>query len=88
MPKKVTIKAKPTTKQPVRSADDWVSQGASSSAGATPEAVPPKVEREPTTRYTIDIPTALHAKIKIKCALKGVKMNEEITRLLKKHFDD
>jgi hypothetical protein len=87
MTKKVTIKAKPTTKSPARSADEWVSAGAASPA-APAASEPAQPEREPTTRYTIDIPTALHAKIKIKCALKGVKMNEEITRLLKKHFGD
>ena len=88
MPKKVTIKAKPTTKSPARSADEWVSAGAASPAPPASTSEPAKTEKEPTTRYTIDIPTALHAKIKIKCALKGVKMNEEITRLLEKHFGD
>lgn len=85
--KKTSIPRKPTAaKAPARSADDWVTGG----HAPEPEPAPPspKVEKVSTTRYTIDIPTELHAQIKIKCALKGVKMNEEITKLLKKHFGD
>ena len=79
MAKKVTIKAKPSARKAV-TADEWVAGGGAPAEGA------PKPEKVQTTRYTIDIPTELHAQIKIKCALKGVKMNEELIRLLKKHF--
>lgn len=39
-----------------------------------------------TTRFTIDIPVDLHSRIKSYCALKRVKMREEIQGLLEKHF--
>lgn len=87
MPKKVTIKAKPTTRQPARSADEWVSAGAAAPAPHAPESAPAKAEKEPTTRYTIDIPTALHKKMKSKCAAEGWKMNEEVIKLLRAKFD-
>ncbi len=60
-------------------ADEWVSGEAN-----TPES--PKEKREKLTRYTIDIPVELHAKIKSYCALKRVKMRDEIITMLEKHF--
>lgn len=86
--KKTSIPRKPTTAAaPARSADDWVTGGRKPDADPSP-AVEPKPEKVKTTRYTIDIPTELHAQIKIKCAKKGVKMNEEIINLLNRHFGD
>ncbi len=85
--KKVTIKAKPTAKTPARSADDWVSEGAGAPAPRAPESAPAKAEKEPTTRYTIDIPTPLHKKMKARCAVEGWKMNEEVIKLLRAKFD-
>jgi len=72
MTKKVTFATKP--KQPAKAItpDEWVSSGQN--------------ERESTTRFTIDIPTDLHARIKSQCALRKVKMREEIQALLEKHF--
>jgi len=85
--KKTSIPRKPTAaKAPARSADDWVTRGSAPSPEPKPPAEAPKPEKPPTTRYTIDIPTTLHAQIKIKCAQKGMKMNEEIIKLLEKHF--
>ena len=86
MAKKVTIKPKPTKHAPSLTGDEWVARGRTSEPEAPPEQ--PKEEKIKTTRYTIDIPTMLHAQIKSKCAAKGLKMNEEVTRLLRKHFAD
>jgi polyhydroxyalkanoate synthesis regulator phasin len=58
-------------------ADDWVNNGAVSAS-----------EQSETTRFTIDIPIELHRRIKSYCALKGVKMKEEIQELLKNHFSE
>ena len=41
---------------------------------------------EPTKRLSIDLPKSLHARIKARCALRGVHMNDEITKLLDEHF--
>jgi hypothetical protein len=76
MTKKVSMAKKPNRKtQPKLNAETWVSSGQTSAEG-----------EEVTTRFTIDIPTDLHAKIKSYCALKKVKMREEIQSLLEKHF--
>ncbi len=60
-------------------ADEWVTKGS---------VEIPNTETIETTRFTIDIPTELHRKIKSFCALKGVKMKEEIQILLEKHFTE
>ena len=41
---------------------------------------------EAMTRLTIDVPASLHARIKSQCALRGVKMADEVRELLEKHF--
>ncbi len=76
MTKKVTFGAKPRNRK-ATTPDEWV-------AGARTESV--EAERVETTRFTIDIPTDLHARIKSQCALRKVKMREEIQALLEKHF--
>lgn len=82
MSKKITFGTHPRDKNKTSetSADEWVLQG-------TAETSPPPANRnEPTTRFTIDIPSDLHRKIKSFCALKGIKMKEEIQKLLENHF--
>ena len=75
MSKKIAFAGKPTTKP--LNADQWVESR--------------KVE-EPTTkagemkRLTFDIPDALHRRIKSQCAVKGVKMADELRELLERHF--
>lgn len=72
--KKIAIGAKPTTAntQAMPSPDAWVENR--------------QPETEPTKRLTLDIPARLHARIKATCALRGVKMVEEITMLLEEKF--
>jgi hypothetical protein len=41
---------------------------------------------EAMKRLTIDVPASLHARIKSQCALRGVKMADEVRGLLEKHF--
>jgi hypothetical protein len=35
---------------------------------------------------TIDLPASLHKRVKTGCAMRGVKMADEIRRLLDEHF--
>ena len=63
------------------------------SIGMRPTAVPSsdkwvaeRVESEAVKRLTIDIPASLHGQIKSSCALRGVKMAEELRELLEKHY--
>lgn len=53
--------------------DEWVSTG-------------DNTEDVPTIRFTIDIPTELHTRIKAQCAANRVKMKEAIQELLENAF--
>lgn len=86
MSKKVTMSTKPKAgMQKQLSADDWVSNGAET---ATTNIIAGNQEpdKEPTARFTIDIPVSLHARIKSQCALKRVKMREEVLTMLEARF--
>lgn len=80
MNKKVTFGAKPQAASPLKSADDWVMN--------RPAETPPEPVQEaiPLKRLTIDIPAELHGRIKAQCALRGIKMADEIRVLLDNHF--
>ena len=43
---------------------------------------------EPMKRFTIDVPATLHARIKANCALRGVKMADELRALLAREFPE
>jgi hypothetical protein len=85
MTKKVAFGKNPRERRPTVTPDDWVALGSNVPDFDEPVARP---ERLPTTRFTIDIPTDLHARIKAFCALKRVKMRDEILVLLEEHFKD
>ena len=71
MSKKVAFGIKPGAARPdTAQADEWVNR-------RDPEAM---------KRLTIDVPASLHARIKSQCALRGVKMADEVRGLLEKHF--
>ena len=80
MSKKVSFAPKPTAKTP----DQWVQGTAAASAKKGQGTAP----TEAMKRFTIDVPTSLHARIKIACAQRGTKMADEIRTLLEKHFAD
>lgn len=70
MSKKVTIGAKPSPPPETAKAEDWIRH-------RDPEAM---------KRLTVDVSAGLHARIKSQCALRGVKMADEVRELLEKHF--
>ncbi len=73
MSKKVAFGTKPTPKpEQLANADQWVENR----------------HTEGTKRLTIDLPTSLHTRIKATCALRGVKMADEIRMLLEQHFSN
>lgn len=98
--KKVALGVKPQSHK-APTADEWVTaapQSPSNGAGkgnskevsngssngvkgaiTEPQAIPMK-------RLTIDVPESLHSQIKSACALRGVKMADEIRTLLETHF--
>ena len=75
MSKKVTISAKPAPAVREPSAEAWVRH----------RQVPAD---EPMKRFTIDVPAQLLRRIKAQCALQGVKMADEIRRLLEERFPE
>ncbi len=81
MSKKVTMSTKPTSKTNAQAydADAWVS-------GAKLDTNGQAEDKEKTARFTIDIPVSLHARIKSQCALKRVKMREEVLVMLEEKF--
>lgn len=82
MSKKITMSTKPTkTNGKELSADAWVKgEGASLTTNGH------DTEKEATARLTFDVPVSLHARIKSQCALKRVKMREEILTMLEEKF--
>lgn len=76
MSKKVSIGAKPTARP--ATADAWVENRAR-------DTTPP---RDAMKRLTFDIPDALHRRIKATCATRGVKMADELRRMLEQHFPE
>jgi hypothetical protein len=71
MSKKVTFGVKP---EPARAdaakVDEWVNIR----------------DQDTMKRLTIDVPASLHSRIKSQCALRGVKMADEVRELLEKQF--
>lgn len=71
MSKKVAFGPKPgIVRADTSKADDWVNSR----------------DLEAMKRLTIDVPASLHARIKSQCAIRGVKMADEVRELLEKHF--
>lgn len=44
------------------------------------------VEREPTKRFTIDVPVSLHKRVKSQCAMQNLVMADVIRELLERRF--
>lgn len=80
MSKKVSFSPKPQAPAP-KTADDWVTNRTTPPAPTEPEA-------EPMKRLTIDVSARLHTRIKAQCALRGLKMADEIRTLLEQHFQE
>ena len=71
--KKVAIGAKPQGAKAHFSPDAWVSD---------------RRPAEAMKRFTIDVPLALHKRIKSRCAMRGAKMADVLRELLEKEFPE
>jgi hypothetical protein len=69
--KKIHISSKPSNVPGRYSPDEWVSD---------------RHLTESLKRLTVDVPLELHKRIKSQCAIRNVKMADEIRELLEKHF--
>jgi len=76
MSKKVSFAAKPSNRAISDEADKWVEH----------REAPATESGEPMKRLTIDVPLALHRRLKTSCAQRGSKMADEIRALLEQHF--
>ncbi len=63
-------------------------QAPAAPATPTPDQWVESRNLEGMKRLTIDVPASLHARIKSQCALRGVKMADEIRALLERHFSE
>lgn len=66
--------------------DSWVSSGDPREQNEPKPTV--AVEQVPMKRLTIDVPMDLHQRVKIGCAKRGLKMADEIRKLLEKEFPE
>lgn len=72
--KRVTFGSKPAPKPTATetTADEWVHN-------RTPEEM---------KRLTFDIPASLHRRIKVSCAMRGVKMADDLREILNHHYPE
>ncbi len=73
--KRVTIGAKPSARPSAAHADDWVERH-----GA--------VAKKQTKRLTLDIPLALHRRVRLECARHDLVMADVIRDLLSERFPE
>ena len=78
MSKKVSFGVKPNTTTKAATPDEWVES----------RNLESPVKTTNMKRLTFDVSDALHRRIKSQCALKGVKMADELRELLDKHFTE
>lgn len=84
MGKKISFAAKPKkANQTPKAADTWVSSGDPREQDGPKNEAPAKMKR-----LTIDVPADLHQRIKIGCTKRGLKMADEIRKLLEKEFPE
>ena len=76
--KKITLKPKVRT-SPDDAMNDWVKQGAETSAPAIKAA--PEV-KEPIKRLSIDLPASVHKDLMMYCAANGTKAAQVVRGLL------
>ena len=69
-------------KKPARpvSAEDWINQVREETA------VPPPAAKKPTVRFTLDVDTELHTRMKIECVRQGKKMSDVLRAILEREF--
>lgn len=71
--KRIAFGAKRPSTAKAGSIDDWVLDRETS-------------EREPTKRFTIDVPVSLHKRVKIQCAQQNLVMADVMRELLERRF--
>ncbi|MGI4765036.1 MAG: hypothetical protein ACRYGP_08220 [Janthinobacterium lividum] len=69
-------------------ADAWVSDRRETQETPQPivEPAAPETAAELMKRFTIDVPASLHTRVKIGCAMRGLKMADVLREMLEKEF--
>ena len=84
MGKKVSFAAKPKKAAAVpKAADNWVSSG-----DPREKDEPKPVDKVAMKRFTVDIPVDLHIRMKVSCTKRGLKMADEMRRLIENEFPE
>lgn len=83
MTKKVTFRRPAASGTAASNPDAWVAAGAE--VGELSAAIH---EAEPMKRLTIDLPAALHRRVKRGCADRDIKMADLVRDLLAREFPD
>lgn len=78
--KSIPISRKPTKN--VKNVDEWVTNRGNAMVDVNEQSN----EVQKMKRLTIDVPQDLHARIKVSCAQKGIKMADRIRELLEREF--
>jgi len=66
--------------QKLASADAWINQAREEAAFNSP------AEKKPTVRFTLDVDTELHTRMKIECVRQGKKMSDVLRAILAREF--
>lgn len=85
MGKSVTFKVNKPTLSDATLADAWVTAEQTAPSPA-PDVKDGRVSGEAMKRFTIDVPLALHSRIKVECARRGLKMADVLRALLEREF--
>jgi hypothetical protein len=62
------------------SADAWINQVREETA------IRPPAGKKPTVRFTLDVDTDLHTRMKIECVRQGKKMSDVLRAILEREF--
>lgn len=62
------------------SADAWINQVREEAAA------PSRPEKKPTVRFTLDVDTDLHTRMKIECVRQGKMMSDVLRAILEREF--
>jgi hypothetical protein len=69
-------------------AEDWVQGGRPADREPPTRPAVTPAAAETMKRFTIDVPVALHTRIKTECARRGVKMADVLREMLEREFPE
>lgn len=83
MTKTIAFKKLDPAKAPV-TPDAWIAEGAKAEGKEIPPA--PAEKPRKMVRFTLDVDSELHSRMKVACAMKGEKMSDALRLVLEREF--